>query len=122
VAQCRACPTGFGLAHTRVRLQTVQGIVECLPKLTRVDLSGCHHLDDTCLQSLATLHHLQRLDLRGCEQTTDACVPSLRALTSLQHLDLHGCYQLTGAGVQPLRAHLLHLDVGGATLPDTIVW
>ena len=76
-----------------------------LPGLKQLNLSGCNNLTDAGLAHLQHLTSLQQLDLSRCSNLTDAGVAHLQRLTSLQQLNLSRCYNLTDAGL----AHLQHL-------------
>lgn len=82
----------LGLSFSNV---TDLHVVQDLPNLTRVDLSGCSELSDTMLANLAALTKLADLNLTGCAQLRDLW--PLAALKSLQTLNLSNC------GIQDLR-------------------
>jgi len=86
-----------------------------LPRLERLNLSGCTSLTDP--PDLASAPTLQLLDLSGCTSLTDP--PDLAGASTLNMLDLSGCTSLKKAprlaGASNLR--LLHLS-GCTSLTD----
>lgn len=70
--------------------------------ITTLTLKG-RSVTDEDLALLQDLPGLDDLDLSGCTDLTDAGLAHLQELTSLQHLILSFCINLTNAGINFLR-------------------
>ncbi|XP_063222238.1 F-box/LRR-repeat protein 14 [Bacillus rossius redtenbacheri] len=89
-------------------------LVADLPCLTELDLSLCKQLSDTCLGRIATcVKNLQVLELGGCCNVTNTGLLLIAwGLRKLRRLNLRSCWHVSDVGIGHLAG--LNEDSGGA--------
>jgi len=92
-------------------------ILNYMPNLTFLDLSGCVEMTDTMIRFVEDLIALETLLLRGIKLSNES-LKSLGKLQHLTHLDLSRCIRVTDEGLFYLGnlTNLTTLSLGGCEL------
>jgi Leucine Rich repeat len=101
-ATCNHCES-LNLSNTDITDQDIKNLVENLPYLKSLNLSGCKNITHQGLIHLQTLPSLQSLGLSECTQITDQGLKYLKDLPSLQSLNLFSCKKITNQGIERLK-------------------
>lgn len=99
--------TGGGLVH-----------LAQLRNLKILELSACSELTSEGLTSFAGHPALTRLDLSGCAQIDDTCVPTLGTITTLERVNLADT-GFTGEGAAELKELLPECTIEYGNSPNT---
>lgn len=82
--------------------RTLRDVVNGVPNLTSLNLSGCYNVTDIGLSHAfqAPCECLIRLDLALCKQITDSALDRIgQMLPNLEELELGGCSNITNTGL-----------------------
>ena len=87
-------------------------LVEMVPKLSLLNLSGSANFDDKALEeSAAGFSNLKDLDISNCPQITDVGLQKLiKSSKKLESLDVSGCSVLNYTTVLYIRKHCHNLQ------------
>ncbi|KAG2389414.1 hypothetical protein C9374_013974 [Naegleria lovaniensis] len=103
--QCCRHITSTGLSH----------LVNSCQKIRFLNLTGCHLVDLSGVQSEKGLEKLEKLNMMGCKLTNDSCLKVLSQwTTNLRELVLSFSDMITDAGVELVlknSKHLYHLNL-----------
>lgn len=103
--QCCRHITSTGLTH----------LVNSCQKIRFLNLTGCHLVDLSGVQSEKGLEKLEKLNMMGCKLTNDSCLKVLSQwTTNLRELVLSFSDMITDAGVELVlknSKHLYHLNL-----------
>jgi hypothetical protein len=77
-------------------------LIQHLPVLRRLDLSGCDDLTDRSMKFFADAISLEELDLSLCSQISDLSLKNISKLPRLKLINLNWCYSITDNGLQSL--------------------
>jgi len=83
---------------------SLEGVfVRDLPNLKELNLSLCKDISDYSMQRIATsCKNLEVLDLAGCSKLTNASLMSISHLKYLRKLNLRSCRQISDRGIEHL--------------------
>lgn len=82
--------------------RTLRDVVQGIPNLESLNLSGCYNVTDSAIASafITELPYLTKLDLSLCKQVTDASLGRIsQYLKNLEVLELGGCCNITNTGL-----------------------
>eukprot|EP01122_Echinamoeba_exundans_P007872 TRINITY_DN2508_c0_g1_i1.p1 TRINITY_DN2508_c0_g1~~TRINITY_DN2508_c0_g1_i1.p1 ORF type:complete len:572 (+),score=78.98 TRINITY_DN2508_c0_g1_i1:23-1717(+) len=103
----------LSLANCRSLSDPALEFIGGLTELVDLDLSMCISVSDNGLRKFASkLPKLEKLNLSGCDMLTDTAWLFLAPLTQLKNLDFSNCDNLTALYVKPFK-NLRRLDLRG---------
>ncbi|KAK3727881.1 hypothetical protein QZH41_010610, partial [Actinostola sp. cb2023] len=114
----------LNLAWTHLSKESILQVIQNLPNLTHLNLSGCREwlTDEVVLQLVEHCHNLTHLDLSDGVQITAESLVAISKKLSLQHLSISRCYSIQPQAfrVWANMKSLIKLDIYGLLSADGV--
>jgi hypothetical protein len=78
---------------------SVAALRSCLPRLSTINLGGCHNFRNRALASLAYLESLTSLNLEGSNALRDNGLALIQSFPKLTHLNISSCKNISDVGL-----------------------